>query len=838
MKSRERDNVINGCFGKATLHNPGVMDIALKDRIHPIWASWTSLNSGIVSFSSDWEMRSPPNLWLGEDKLEIKALRRLEPELFGQHGGYYGKGGRIHFVLPKSQTRGMDLRKGLFVAGSFNGWESAIGDSQWEMRKGTIKGRSCHILSVPRDKLGNETTATFKFVSGEGHWVEVPDDARQTHVDGFGIKNYLFYATRTGRHLFSFKTPLSLNESEGRLLYFQKDEVVESIRLSPGVFLKSYKAGGPLGAKVEGPQTVFRIFAPRVAAVNLFLFENLDASEGDPLPMHLNEDLVWEATVEGNRHGWYYYYRVEGVESDEVGYFDPEFRVLDPYAKLVCGPLGPGIVVEDAWFETEPDGFTLPPWHDLVIAEAHVRDLTAHAPVEMTGSERLGFRGLVKWIDSPEFYLGKLGVNAVELQPVHEFDTVDPDLYAWGYMPVNYFAPASQYSGDPAGLSQAVEFREVVRAFHRRGTAVILDVVYNHVGEPNHLQYLDREYYFLLTPDGHHENHSGCGNTLDANTPMVRRLILDSLVHWIRAYGVDGFRFDLGELLGKDTLAWLEGELKKVKPGVILIAEPWSFRGHIAGELRETGFSSWNDGYRERIREYVTQHADAHAVAYFMRGSHPDHSRFPAQTVNYVESHDDLCWIDKITENGSHDGQRPTANDRRRTHLMISILMMSAGIPMLCCGMDMLKSKGGTRNTYLRGDLNAIPYHRMAEYSGTVAYFRRWVDFRRGPLGRFLRLDGFPGDGYFRTSEQGEVLGMVYNADLSLGPERLLYVVNPTFAFKEIVFDELELKAFRQLADTECWGHPFLEGPQFERAGSRITVPPLSCGLFVQDGEP
>jgi pullulanase/glycogen debranching enzyme len=812
------------------------MDSETKQRTHLNWAAWTSMQSGVVSFSRDWEDRKKPELWWGEDHLKLKGLTRLSPEDFGLHGGYYGRRDRIYFVLPKSVTEGMDLGSGLYVAGSFNGWQEAIGDRRWRMRDGHVRGEPCHVLSIRQTDLDAEESATFKFVTGDEHWIEVPEVARNTHVDGFGIKNYLFSSHRSGRHLFRFQTPLPLNRSEGRLLYFRKGETVESIRLSPGIFLKSLETGARLGANVEGEETVFRLFAPRAARVKLYLFEDRDGPEGEPISMTFTQDLVWVARVPGNRHGWCYYYTVLGQETDEVGYFDPDFRIPDPYARAVCGPLGPGIVVEDAFFEREDDGFEPPRWHDLVITEAHVRDLTAHAPLDLAPEERRGFEGLRKWVDADESYLSELGINAVELQPVHEFDTVDPEQYGWGYMPVNYFSPASQYAPNPARLEQVTGFRDLVRSFHRRKLAVILDVVYNHVGEPNFLQYLDREYYFLLTEDGHYENHSGCGNTLDANTPMVRRLIRDSLVHWIKAYGVDGFRFDLGELIGKETLAWLEGELKAVKPDVILIAEPWSFRGHIGKELRDTGFASWNDGYREFIREYVTHHREAAELRYFVQGSAPDWSRFPAQTVNYVACHDDRCWIDKITENGSHDGTRPTATDRRRTHLMISLLMMSVGIPMINSGVDMLKSKGGVNNTYLRGDLNAIPYLRMTEYSGTVRYFRNWIRFRLGDLGRYLRLDRFPGNGYFVTSEVGKVFGQLVNASRAQGPDRLLFVVNPTYEYEELRFEEADLSGFRQVADTEDWGYPELARPHYPVEEDRVLVPPLSCGLFVESG--
>lgn len=801
---------------------------------HLSWAAWTSLTTGVVSFAEDWRGPGKPELWWGEDRLPLKALRQLTPGHFGLQGGYYGLDGSVMFVLPVARTRGIDLKSGLYVAGSFNGWQSAIGMDEWRMSHGEVGGHACHVLAVKRSRFDGLEEATFKFVTGDGHWLDVPQDARNTHVDDFGIKNYLFSLRRTGRHIFRFTAPLPLNQAEGRHLYARIDGEVESIPMRPGVFLKTLDARGPFGAIIEDGMTRFRLFAPRARRVRLYVFPKAEGPEGAPILMRMDDDMVWEASVHGNRHGWFYHYSVEGEEVEEAGYFDPKFRILDPWAKAVCGPLGPGIIVDQQTFEREPDGFRPPHWHDLVIAEAHVRDLVAHAPLPLAPEERLGFDALREWVEHKHFYLSEMGVNAVELQPVHEFDTRDRSEYAWGYMPVNYFSPASQYAGDAAALDQVRAFRDLVRAFHKRGLAVILDVVYNHVGEPNYLQYLDKAYYFLLAEDGSYENHSGCGNTLDASTPMARRLMRDSLIHWMEAYGVDGFRFDLGELIGRETLAWLEAELKQVNPGVILIAEPWSFRAHIAHELRQTGFASWNDGYREYVRDYLLLRRGPDRIGFFMTGSHPDWSRFPAQTVNYVESHDDRCWIDKITENAHHDGHQPTANDRRRTHLMAAILLASAGIPMLSSGMDFMKSKGGVNNTYLRGDLNAIPYSRMSEYSGTAEYFRRWIAFRRGRHGRLLRLDGFPGDGYFQQATAGCAFGMIINAQGTHGPERLLFVVNPGYEFAELRFDGVNTAGFRQVADTERWGDPWLRTPHYPTDGDGVTVPPLSCGLFIE----
>jgi pullulanase/glycogen debranching enzyme len=801
--------------------------------IHLNWAAWVGLDEGIVTFTRDWPANSKPGLWWGEDRLELKHLRRAQAPSFGLHAGYYGRKRKIVFVFPRHLAGEVDLHDGLFLAGSFNGWEAAIGDSRWRLQPQEVGGESCYILEVSRRKMPAEE-ATFKFVSAHGHWFEVPEQAPNPHFDGLGNRNYLFHPGRTGRHRFLFKTPLPLQQSGGRKLYFEGPEGVESVRLNPGIFLKSLGTEAFLGAKVGVETTLFHFFAPRARRVFLHLYENPDGPEGEPVVMEYTDDLVWEASVPGNRHGWFYHYTVEGEEGDEVGYFDASFRIPDPYAMAMAGPRGPGIVVEDAFFEREPDGFTAPHWHDMVIAEAHVRDLTAHAPVAMEDGERLEFTGLQKWAQAEGFYLKQLGVNAVELQPVHQFDTMEKETYGWGYMPVNFFSPASQYARDPAALDQVRQFRELVRCLHERGFAVILDVVYNHVGEPNFLQYIDMEYYFLLTEDGHYQNYSGCGNTLDAETPMVRRLIRDSLVHWIQAYGVDGFRFDLGELLGKETLAWLEQELKAVHPPVVLIAEPWSFRGHIARDLRETGFASWNDNYREFVRDYLLLKEDASGLGYHLLGSAPEWSRFPAQTVNYLASHDDRCWIDKITQNGHHDGTRPTADDRRRTHLMAALLMISLGIPMLAAGEDFMKSKGGVNNTYLDGERNAIPYERAAEYSGTAAFVRGWIRFRLSSRGRLLRLAAFPEDGYFEVFAEGPLFALLINADRSGGPERLLFVVNPDYASREARFDGEDLSAFRQLADTERWGDPFLERPLFARGSDFLRVPALSCGLFLE----
>jgi pullulanase/glycogen debranching enzyme len=353
------------------------------------------------------------------------------------------------------------------------------------------------------------------------------------------------------------------------------------------------------------------------------------------------------------------------------------------------------------------------------------------------------------------------------------------------------------------------------------------------VGDPPHLLFIDRLYYLEQDSEGSLANWSGCGNDVRASAAMAKRLIIDSCIHLIEAYGVDGFRFDLAEILGIDVLREVEIALKRVKPGVILIAEPWSFRGHIAGALRDTGWASWNDGFRNFLKEYVRGGGSAERLEYFLRGSPWYFAKWPAQTVNYTESHDDQTWLDSITENPGFDGTHPTPNDVRRTHLMASVLFMSVGIPMIAQGQDFLRSKGGLGNTYRRGDVNALDYRRMYRHLATHAYFADWIAFRRSARGRLLRHFSRPSEGYFRFfSGGGAPLAVVLNADLSKGTERLLYAINPTSADVTIAIGDVAgWGAWRQLADHDRFIPPGSRAAT-RRVGADLEVPSLGCALW------
>jgi pullulanase len=270
---------------------------------------------------------------------------------------------------------------------------------------------------------------------------------------------------------------------------------------------------------------------------------------------------------------------------------------------------------------------------------------------------------------------------------------------------------------------------------------------------------------------------------------------------------------------------------------VVLIAEPWSFRGHIAGRMRDTGWASWNDGYRNFLRDFVRGGATREGFEYYLKGSPWHFAKWPAQTVNYTESHDDKAWIDIITENSDGNGFHPTANDRRRTHLMGAILFASIGIPMISAGQDFLRSKQGVSNTYLRGDLNALDYKRIYRFPITHAYFADWIAFRLSEQGKHLRLYSRPSEGFFRFffADNSTASAAVYNADLSQGRVRLLFAVNPTQADVVISLDEQTLSGgWRQVADHE---HFFRSHPAdtTQVVEEELFIPALGCGLWISE---
>lgn len=779
--------------------------------------------------AGDLPLRLDPG---GTGFASIERLSRVEAARFTRY--YRGQDEWVFRLLAKRYPQLQDPTLEVYLGADFNDWEAAIGLKQWRLNPREVDDELIYELKVDADAVPEDKPTAFKFVTADGEWLDVPDGAPNLVLTHAGVRNFKLNPRQSGAHVYRCELPEDYQPTGLELLVWEDASIREVLELPHTQFLNEACTNLELGVKVLEGATRFRLFAPRAEEVHVVFGKEADGSDAQAVALERVEASTWEVEVVGELDGWFYSYRVAGGNDDGTTHFDANFPILDPYARACLGARGPGIILSDSRTDRVKQQFKPPHWHDLVILEGHVRDLAAHAPITLSPQERHGYAGLRKWLQAEGSYLRDLGVNALELQPVQEFDNELPSDYHWGYMTTNYFSPESSYAANPSAATQVEEFRGLVQDCHEAGMAVILDVVYNHVGEPNHLLFVDKYYYFHLDKANDLVNWSGCGNDLRCDTPMARRLILDSLKHLVRTYDVDGFRFDLAELIGIEVLREVEEELKAIKPGIILIAEPWSFRGHIQEELRDSGFASWNDGFREGIADYVCGEGQQEAIRYFLMGS-PGTSRFAAQSINYTESHDDHCWLDRITERPGHDGSDPTVLDRRRTHLMAAILFSSLGVPMLAAGQDFLRSKCGIANTYQRGDLNALDYNKRYVYSGTHQYFRDWIRFRRSDEGQALRYDGALGEHYVQCffQEGSSAVVAVFNADCSVDAPRVVLGINPHLEFADIAVPEGMMDGLRQVADAERFDARGLGLADIPQSPERVSLPPISCGLWV-----
>ena len=804
-------------------------------------ALWVSSNTGIVFLSCDWrDLKKMPPLSL-RSGARIREIVRVPPQIAGINYGYYMDGNTVVFVLYPRLYSGHYVAPDaeVFVAGNFNGWKDAIGNPAWRLRRVVSGQYDIWELRVPQENVfyGDHTEkVSFKFVTKAGEWLGPPSESVNLVLDESGNGNLCARRNQTGYQVFQFicERPIDFNLPEE--LVWNSADRPHAIPVKAGFMIAKIFSPIPLGSHIsrDGKKTVFRIFAPRALSVSVeFWSGNVARRRFDLRPL---ENGVWEYEYNANLSGCFYFYYISGKNVDNTSAFAEDMPILDPYAKACCSRSGPAIVVDESQIGFPSKKFHTPDLSDLVIMEVHLRDLIARLP-QFSQNKTIGFRELAEWVRSPDCYLKNLGINAVELQPIQEFDAEKREDYHWGYMTNNWFAPASHYASDPSAGTQIEEFRDLVAAFHEAGIAVILDVVYNHVGEPNHLFRVDKNYYFHLDPYGNFTNWSGCGNDYNANNPMSRKLICDSLIWMLERYGVDGFRFDLAELIGVPALRVIESTVRTRFPDAILIAEPWSFRGHIAYNLRKTAFSSWNDGFRDYAAKYVHNAVNLDGFRYFLAGSPEYFATFPAQTINYTESHDDRCWLDRITECGNSNAENPTEQDRRRTHIMFAFLLSALGTPMLAQGQDFLRTKHGKNNTYLDGDENALDYTRLIRFAKTHAFVRAWIRFRLSPRGRLFRQRRNVSREFFRfyPDQRNTAVVAIYNADFSQGKMQYALMLNPQSAEATVQIQKSVLEGFRQIANSsEIDFEGVAPESGFSHEGAFLTLPPLSVSLWIR----
>lgn len=717
----------------------------------------------------------------------IAELRWVRPEHDPRITGYRLDGDQVVFVFdPQTYDLRPEEVRTVVVAGAFSDWNQL--DDRFVLQR---QADHTWTLSHPFGEIDGRVTDEhlfFKFVVNQ-QWMNPPVDAPNAQLEpGTPHLNLTLPRGAGGRPELWLRTEtaIDLQQPPSIILRGLHERALLS-RPSPGAILDTFFSEKPMGVTLdrEAEQTVFRLFSPRAITVELGLFDGpyhtlQDGTRVEPATRHQmtrDEDGVWEYTLDGLRIGQYYAFRVDGPAGDAEG-FNAARWLGDPYAFAVSLAEGNSIVVDltetnDLWQGWSDAARSLRiPWEDMVIYETHVRHFTWDPSSNVDESLRgtyLGFletEGQGTGLD----HLRRLGVNVIQFMPIHEFPAGFVPRHDWGYATDFFFAPESSFALHPREGSQIHEFRHLVDQLKQRGFAVFLDVVYNHIGGVNVFEAIDRPYYFRLNPDFTLQNFSGVGNDVATERPMMRRLIVESVLFWVEEYGIDGFRFDLGELIDDETLLEIEREIRTRHPHVVLHSEPWSFRGNHKDFIGRTTWGAWNDEFREPAKRFVVGHGNPEQLQAAIRGSVTSWARHPLQSVNYMESHDDHSLVDELTLNPGRDGRELSARDERVHKLAATLIFTSLGTPMITEGQDWMRSKHGIRNTYNQGDeLNALRWtDRERPHAREVSnYYAQMIRFRLSEAGRALRVRENPSMDYVRFLETGShrALGWIVNAN-------------------------------------------------------------------------
>jgi glycogen operon protein len=561
----------------------------------------------------------------------------------------------------------------------------------------------------------------------------------------------------------------------------------------------------PLGATWDGEGTNFAVFSENAEGVELCLFDRDGAEER--IELVERDAFVWHGYVPGIVPGQRYGYRVHGPYDPASGHrFNPAKLLLDPYAKAIDGdvtwdeavfayrfadgdgapcdsdsaPFVPRSVVTDGSFYWGNDRPPSTPLHDSVIYECHVKGFTMTNPAL---PEEL--RGTYAGVAHPASieHLLLLGVTALELMPVHHFihpkHLVDKGLRNyWGYDPIGYFAPYSGYSSTGTGGEQVVEFKNMVKALHDAGIEVIIDVVYNHTGEGNHLgptlchRGIDNASYYRLMADDprYYMDYTGTGNSINVRHPQVLKMIMDSLRYWALEMHVDGFRFDLAATLARE---WHEVDRLSAFFDIIhqdpvlsqmkLIAEPWDVGegGYQVGNFPPL-WSEWNGRYRDTVRAFWRgEPAALSDFAYRLTGSadlYESDGRRPGASINFVTAHDGFTLRDLVSYNEKHneangeDNRDGESHNRSYNHGVegdtddpaileararsvrnfITTLAVSQGVPMLLHGDEMGRTQRGNNNAYCQdNEISWIDWKLRDDNLALLGFTRRVMELRR-----------------------------------------------------------------------------------------------------------
>ena len=586
----------------------------------------------------------------------------------------------------------------------------------------------------------------------------------------------------------------------------------------------------PLGSTPTSTGVNFALFARRATAVTVLLFDSADpkaACVRIQLDSQKNRTGdIWHCHIQGLSAGSLYLYQIDGPYFPERGLrFNQHKGLIDPYAKALSNmdawdlkaslgynPLDLGgdlsfsyienlsslprcVVIDDNDFDWQGDVPLNYPLRFSVLYETHIKGLTMH---ESSGVEHPGtYRGVIEKIP----FLKDLGVTSLEFLPIQEFNEreasqINPRTGQtlsnyWGYSTAAFFAPKSSYSSDARAGGQVREFKEMVRELHKAGLEVILDIVFNHTAEGNEwgptfsFRGLDNSAYYMLEDNKrYYKNYSGCGNTMNCNHPVVRTLIIDCLRYWVTEMHVDGFRFDLGSILGRDQRGHLMENppmLERIAEDPILantkiIAEAWDAGGaYQVGRFPGGRWAEWNDRYRDGVRKYWRGDSfEARELATRLSGSSDLYlrdGRKPFHSINFVTSHDGFTLMDLVSYNQKHneengwdnqDGsnenlsynygyeglsENPVIEEIRQRQIknFIATMMVSLGTPMLLGGDELGRTQGGNNNAYCQdNEVSWYNWGNLQENAELYRFIKEMIAFRLRHHG-FMRPEFYTG---------------------------------------------------------------------------------------------
>lgn len=676
----------------------------------------------------------------------------------------------------------------------------------------------------------------------------------------------------------------------------------------------------PLGATPAIGGVNFALYSQHASEVFLLFFDTPAGDPTDIIRLENRTRYIWHAFVHGIKPGQLYGYKIRGYFDPRHGMrFNENKLLIDPYSKALTGKfinkdnlllaynpdsperdlsvdsrdntaIAPKSVVIDDQYDWQGDVRLDIPFERMIIYEVHLKGFTAH---KSSGAKEPGtYMGFIEKIP----YLKELGINAVEFLPLQEF-CIDDFLKNkgltnyWGYNTIGFFAPESSYSTGSSPGCQVSEFKTLVRELHTAGIEVIMDVVYNHTGEGNEFgptvcfKGIDNPTYYCLTggpsdPYRYYMNYTGCGNSLNLSNTHVIRFVVDSLRYWVEVMHVDGFRFDLASVLGREAGMFQSSAsffdaisqdpvLNRIK----LIAEPWDLGTYQVGNF-PVDWSEWNGRFRDTMRKFGKGDAgQVRELGYRLTGSadlYGDDGRSPYNSVNFITCHDGFTLNDLVTYNFKHndanlehnndgsndnnswncgaEGETGDENIRRlRRQLVknyICLLLFSSGVPMVLGGDEFMRTQGGNNNAYCQdNEISWFDWEATKKNSGILEFFKKAVAFtkkytilqrRKFLLGRDLNANHIPDITWFGKDggkplwDDPELRTLCYRLDggevkSRLGNYQLFIILNADFMVQDIKIPGIEEgMKWHRVIDTSLES-----GEDFADVGKEILLNPF-----------